>query len=104
MITLEVVTVGIYVHVPVGLVVLAEVFVCTSIDIVHSILLVEVPIWVRILAVLFESLLDLLVAILILNAFQCHLHHFWVDRLSWFSEFMIFMSKVAFFSECAYFV
>jgi hypothetical protein len=72
----------------------------------HTLLFVEVPsVWISIvLSVLFESLLDLLIAILVLNTLEGHLHHFWVNGVSWLSEFVIFVSKVAFITKCADFV
>lgn len=72
-------------------VVVPVIHVCISVVMVHvlrtirhALLLVEVSsVWVTIvLTVLFESLLDLLIAVLILNALKGHLHHFWVDWIS----------------------
>jgi hypothetical protein len=48
-----------------------------------------------------ESLLNLLVTVLILLRLHCERHQFWVDLVTWLSEFMILMSKVTFVCECA---
>lgn len=104
MVVLEVVVVVVHVSISISV---AIVLVHELAPVVHGrFVLLEVPVVhvACILAVLFESLLNLLVAVLVLNALQGHLHHFWVDGVAWFSKFMVFMCKMAFVAECADFM
>lgn len=53
---------------------------------------------------LFESLLDLLVAVLILLRLHCQLHNFWVDWITWLPKLVVLVCKVTLVAQSADFV
>ena len=61
--------------------------------------IIEVSVHVVWAAFSSESLLDLLIAVLVLLRLECKGHHFRVDGFSWLSEFVVFVSEMALFSE-----
>jgi hypothetical protein len=83
------------------LIVIIVVVVLFSIVIIATVAEIAIVLMMVVWAVLFESLLNLVVAILILLGLECELHHFWVDGVTWLSQFVIFMSKVTFITKGA---
>lgn len=61
-------------------------------------------VWAHVLAGLFESLLILLVAVLVLLRLQSEGHHLRVKLITWLSQLFVAVRKVALVAECAVFV